>query len=63
MICIKKYFKRRRLLKKYKLTDAKMEKQVWLMRAMKDDIEFKRYYSHIVMCELRCYNRLKKLKP
>ena len=61
MNCISKIIKRRRLLKKYKLTDKKRIDQLRLMQIMKDDMEFRRYYSHIIICELRCYNRLKKL--
>ncbi len=56
-----KCFKKRKLLKKYRLTEAKMLDQIHLHKLMKDDMEFRRYHSFIVSCELRCYNRLKAL--
>lgn len=58
---LQKWFKKQRLLKKYKLTDKKMLNQIHLHEIMKDDMDFRRYHSHRVMCELRCYNRLKSL--
>ena len=38
-----------------------MENQLHLMQMMKDDPEFLIYYRHKILCELRCYNRLKRL--
>lgn len=58
---IAKYFKKRRLMNKYKLTQEKMKKDIWVTRFYGDDIEGRRWYSHQRMCELRCYNRLKAL--
>lgn len=61
MKCIRKHFKKLRLLKKYKPAQAKMLDDIRLQQLMRDDMEFRRYHSHIRICELRCYNRLKKL--
>ena len=57
MKCIKK----QRLIKKYELTTDKMLNDIHLMQIMKDDLEFRQYYSWIKSCEFRCLNRLKKL--
>lgn len=63
MNCIQKYFKKRRLLAKYKVTPALMREDLHLLKIMEDDKEFRNILSHIRACEIRCYNRLKKLKP
>jgi hypothetical protein len=54
-----KYRKWKRLIKKYTPDE---ENQVYLMRQMRDDYEFLKYYRHIIRCELRCLVRLKKLR-
>ena len=61
MSTILKWFKKRRLIKKYKFTDKKMSDQVYLLRMMKDDKEFCDYYRHQIYCELRFLRRLKQL--
>lgn len=61
MKCITKYFKKRRLLAKYRLTSERMENDLYMLRVMGGDVEFKEYYYHVRSCELRCYRRLKKL--
>ncbi len=61
MKTILKFFKRKRLLKKYELTEDKMLNQIHLKNLMKDDEEFIKQYLHIIYSEIRCYNRLKKL--
>lgn len=58
---LNKFFKRQRLLKKYRLTDKKRLDQIRLMTIMRDDLEFRKFYFHQIMCEIRCYNRIKKL--
>ena len=62
MKCIKMYFKKRRLLKKYERTDEKKVNDLHLMRLMKDDEEFKSYFLSEIHIELRCYRRIKNLK-
>lgn len=57
---ILKYFKKLRLLYKYKLTYNKQQSQVYLLMYSKDN-DFKDYIIHQIHCELRCYSRLKKL--
>ncbi len=59
---ILKYFKKRRLLKKYYPTVEKKVHQIYLHRMFDGDPETQKYFRHIILCELRCYNRLKKLK-
>lgn len=59
---MKKYFKRLRLLKKYKLTQEKMENDLALISVLGINDGAVIYSRHIRYCELRCYNRLKKLK-
>lgn len=62
MKCIKLFFKRRRLLKKYRPTLKQMQEDIWLVRGpMANDWEFRIYLAHIRACEIRCYNRIKKL--
>lgn len=62
MKCIIKYFKKRRLIKKYTPNTQSMRDQLHLLGMMKDDKEFCDFYRHRIYCELRCLNRLKKLK-
>lgn len=60
---IKFILKRRRLLKKYKLTQKKMEDDITLVTGvMKDNMEFRRLLLWIRTCEQKCYNRIKNLK-
>ena len=61
MKCIRMYMKKLRLLKKYKQTDEKMRNDLHLAHMMKDDREFMSWFSHRRICEIRCYNRLKRL--
>lgn len=58
---IVKYFKKRRLLKKYRSTDEKRRNDVWLLMTMKGDWEFIKFFNHQRQCERRCYQRLKRL--
>lgn len=62
MICISKYFKKRRLIKKYTPNTNSMKKDLHILNWMRDDKEFCGFYRHRIYCELRCLNRLKKLK-
>ena len=59
---IKLLLKKQKLLKKYKRTSEKMEKDLYLLNIMKDDKKFESYYLEEIHRELRCYRRLKKLK-
>lgn len=59
--CIKKYLKKRRLLKKYELTKEKMLNQIHLFKLMEDDKEFFDFYRHRIYCELRFVKRIKQL--
>lgn len=61
MNCIGKYFKKRRLLKKYEFTDQKALNDIHLIRLMKHDLELIEFITHQRACERRCYERLKKL--
>ena len=58
---IKKLIKKQKLLKKYKKGDKQWDDQIWLLKNFKWTIKQERYFIHQFSCELRCYNRLKKL--
>ncbi len=58
---IRKWLKKRRLIRKYERTDARMLNDIHLLRAAGDDQEMKRYFIHHIHCELRFVYRLKKL--
>ena len=58
---IKKLIKKQRLLKKYKKGPKQYSDQLWLKRNWDWDVETLHYFTHDFLCELRCYNRLKKL--
>jgi hypothetical protein len=55
---LRKYFKKRRLIKKYTPDYAK---QLYLLNMMKEDQEFCAFYRHQIYCELRALSRLKRL--
>ncbi len=57
-----KLYKKYKLLRKYKLTDEKMLNDIHLHKLLYDNKDTLLYLRHIRYCELRCYNRLKKLK-
>lgn len=61
MKCLIKYFKRQKLLKKYKQTEEKQLSQIRLHRLFSDDPEAQSFFRHHMMCEIRCYQRLKRL--
>jgi hypothetical protein len=61
MKTILKYFKKIRLLKKYKLTDEKMMNDLHLIKLLGRNDGAVVLSRHIRYCELRCYARLKKL--
>ena len=57
---IKKLIKKQRLLKKYKKEDSDYQNLLFFLQYVKHkQIEHK--IEHEFHCELRCYNRLKKL--
>lgn len=59
--CLKKYRKKRLLLKKYKNTELKKLQMIYLLDALKGD-DISSYVIHIWNCENRCYKRIKELK-
>jgi hypothetical protein len=59
MINITKWVKKQKLLDKYRRTPEKMNEDLFILRHLRGECETK--YIHKIHCELRCYNRLKKL--
>lgn len=58
---IKKLIKKQKLLKKYKKGNKQWDDFIWFMNRYKYDINLTYYMEQDFHCELRCYNRLKKL--
>ena len=58
---IKKLIKKQRLLKEYKKGEKQYDDQMWLLRNFDWSEDEKHLFRHYFLCELRCYNRLKKL--
>ena len=58
---IKKLIKKQILLKKYRKGEKQFSDHIWLLRNFNWNEEDKYWFSHQFLCELRCYNRLKKL--
>lgn len=58
---IKKLIKKQRLLKKYKKGEKQWSDHIWLLRNFNWDDKTNEFFEHQFHCELRCYNRLKKL--
>ena len=58
---IKKLIKKQRLLNKYRKGDKQWSDHIWLMRNFNWDDKTKAFFEHQFHCELKCYNRLKKL--
>ena len=58
---IKKLIKKQKLLKKYKKGTKEWENHIWLLTKFERDQKTKDYFEHLFLCEIRCYNRLKKL--
>jgi len=58
---VKKIIKKYRLLKKYKKTDEHWKNQLWLETHYNWTRKERIFFQHQFLCELRCYNRLKKL--
>lgn len=58
---IKKLIKKQRLLKKYKKGEKQWSDHIWLLRNFNWDDKTNEFFKHQFHCELRCYNRLKKL--
>ena len=58
---IKKLIKKQRLLKKYKKREKQWSDQIWLLKNFNWDNKTEHWFSHQFLCEIRCYNRLKKL--
>jgi len=57
---IKKLIKKQKLLKKYKKEDFDYQKLIFILQNVKHkQVEHK--VKHEFHCELRCYNRIKKL--
>ena len=57
---IKKLIKKQKLLKKYKKEDFDYQKLIFILQNVKHK-EVEREVEHEFHCELRCYNRIKKL--
>ena len=58
---IKKLIKKQRLLKKYKKRDKQWLDHIYLLKNFDWSLEQEHWFRHIFLCEIRCYNRLKKL--
>ena len=58
---ILKLIKKQRLLKKYKKGSKQWYDHIWLLKNFKWDDDQVHYFNHQFYCEIRCYNRLKKL--
>jgi hypothetical protein len=57
----KKLIKKQKLLKKYNKSFEDYKNHLWLIRNFKWDKKEKHWLRHNFLCEIRCYNRLKKL--
>jgi len=58
---VKKIIKKYRLLKKYKKEDKDWDNQLRLETNFNWNKEDRDWFQHQFYCEIRCYNRLKKL--
>jgi len=58
---IKKLIKKQRLLKRYKKDNKQWIDFIHLLKNWNWDKETEHFFRHEFLCELRCYNRLKKL--
>ena len=58
---IKKLIKKQKLLKKYKKGNKQFSDLNWLLKNWKHSREDENYFKHQFLCELRCYNKIKKL--
>jgi len=58
---IKKLIKKQRLLNKYHKGNKQWSDQIWLLKNFNWDKKEKHWFVHQFSCEIRCYNRLKKL--
>ena len=58
---ILKLIKKQKLLKKYKKGEKQWSDQIWLLKNFNWDNKTEYWFNHQFLCELRCYNRLKKL--
>lgn len=58
---ILKLIKKQKLLKKYKKGEKQWSNQIWLLKNFNWDNKIEHWSNHQFLCELRCYNRLKKL--
>lgn len=58
---LKKLIKKQKLLKKYKKGPKQWDDHIWLLTKFEFDEKTKHYFEHLFLCELRCYNKLKKL--
>ena len=58
---VKKLIKKQRLLKKYFKGEKQFRDQLWLENYFKNQKQSLHYFEHQFHCEIRCYNRLKKL--
>lgn len=58
---IKKLIKKQRLLNKYSKGYKEWNDQIWLLKNFKWTIEEDHWFRHQFYCEIKCYNRLKKL--
>lgn len=58
---IKKLIKKQKLLNKYRKTDKNLSDHIWLLTKFRWNDDEKHWFHHEYNCEVRCYNRLKKL--
>ena len=58
---ILKIIKKQNLLRKYKKGDKQWNDHIWLLKTWEWSEQDKHFFKHHFACELRCYNRLKKL--
>ena len=57
-----KLIKKYKLLNKYKLTTEKQDNHLYMLKNFCNNDYFREKFINRIYCELRCYNRLKKLK-
>tara|TARA_R110000782_G_scaffold144871_1_gene237672 strand:- start:6265 stop:6453 length:189 start_codon:yes stop_codon:yes gene_type:complete len=58
---IKKLLKKQKLLEKYKKGEEQIGNHIHLLSKFNWSKEDKHYFEHQFYCELKCYNRLRKL--
>lgn len=58
---IKKLIKKQILLNKYKKGSKQWSDHIWLLKNFGGNKIGRQFFEHEFHCELKCYNRLKKL--